>query len=361
MVPDPRQAATPATAPADAPPGDAPPADAPPVAIPRPAARDPLTRYRALQLISILLVLVGIGMLALSIVLRAGRADADLSADLQLSLVGLLLGGGLAVVVGLLMNAVRAIVVRERLPADRYRGPAVFVLLALALIFSTVASVAAYGDLVALTGGGPISVGGALLILTVTQMGLMAAAILFVGVPNALSGVRLVPPRGAWRSVLIGIGVAIPAWIGAALLSRLLQALLELMGISRQPGVTDHALASVDPTVLVLAIVLVAPVAEEIFFRGVVLNAWLREYGPRVAIIGSAALFAVIHADPSTLTTLAGSVINVVPIFGLGLALALVYLRTRSLLAPIALHATFNGLSVTIALLVRLMGIEIPV
>ncbi|HET7520105.1 MAG TPA: hypothetical protein VFK61_01045, partial [Candidatus Limnocylindria bacterium] len=187
MVPDPGQAATPATAPADAPPGDAPPADAPPVAIPRPAARDPLTRYRALQLISILLVLVGIGMLALSIVLRAGRADADLSADLQLSLVGLLLGGGLAVVVGLLMNAVRAIVVRERLPADRYRGPAVFVLLALALIFSTVASVAAYGDLVALTGGGPISVGGALLILTVTQMGLMAAAILFVGVPNALS------------------------------------------------------------------------------------------------------------------------------------------------------------------------------
>lgn len=325
------------------------------------AAPDPLRRYRALQVISILLVLAGIGILALSIILREGRDDAELPADLQLTIVGLLLGGGLAAVVGLLMNAVRAIVVRERLPADRYRGPAVFVLLALSFIFSTVASIAAFSDLVSLMGGGPISVGGALLILTVTQMGLLASAILFVSVPNALSGVRLVPPRGAWRSVLIGFGMAIPAWVGASLLGRLLQALLELLGITRQPGITDQALASVDPTVLVLAIVLVAPVAEEIFFRGVVLNAWLREYGPRLAIIGSAALFATIHADPSSLTTLAGSIVNVVPIFGLGLALALVYLRTGSLLAPIALHATFNGLSVTVALLVRLAGIEIPV
>jgi hypothetical protein len=335
------------------------------VATPPPAAaapaRDPLSRYRSLQVISIVLVLGGFGMLLAAAVLRAGRPDDQLTPDLALTLLLVLAGSGLAIIVGLIMNAVRAIVAREALPPSRYRGPAIFVLLALAILFSVIASVAAAGELLSLMEGGPISVPGALLLLTVTQMGLLAAALLFVAVPNALAGVHLLPERGAWRSVAIGIGVAIPAWVGATLLGILLQTILERLGVERQPGIVDNALAQVDPTVLVLAIVLIAPVAEEIFFRGVVVNAWLREYGPRVAIIGSAGLFSVIHTDTSSVNALIGSIANVLPIFGLGLALAAVYLRTGSLLAPIALHAMFNGLSVSLALAQRLMGPNFPV
>jgi membrane protease YdiL (CAAX protease family) len=110
----------------------------------------------------------------------------------------------------------------------------------------------------------------------------------------------------------------------------------------------------------VLAIVLVAPVAEELFFRGVVLNAWLREYGERRAVLGSAALFAAIHADIRSVDALIGSVVQVVPIFGLGIALALICLRTRSLVGPMAMHATFNAISLTLALLARLNGWDLP-
>jgi len=103
-------------------------------------------------------------------------------------------------------------------------------------------------------------------------------------------------------------------------------------------------------TVILIAFLLVAPVAEEIFFRGVVFNAWERERGVWVAVIGSALLFAAIHT----------SLFALVPIFALGVTLALVYRSTRSLAATIALHAGFNAISVAIALLERQGIITLP-
>ena len=109
-------------------------------------------------------------------------------------------------------------------------------------------------------------------------------------------------------------------------------------------------LARGDPTVILVAFLIVAPIAEEFFFRGVVYNIWERERGPRVALYGSAALFAAIHA----------SIFALVPIFALGIGLALVYRRTRSLPASIAMHAGFNAISVGIALLDRLGVLRLP-
>jgi membrane protease YdiL (CAAX protease family) len=327
---------------------------------PRP---DPLSRYRALQVISILLVVGGFVGVWLGFVLAGPNAldpEESLPLDRAVLVLGAILGGGLAVVVGLVLNAVRALVVRQPLPASRYRGPSVGVLLLLAIVVSVIVSIAAAGDALAFQEGGEVSVGGALIILTATQVGLVAVAIGFVAIPKALVGVRLRPPLGVGRSVMLGIGAAMAAWIGVTLLSEILTRLLELFGREPQAGVVQEAVSRLDPTVLILAVVLVAPVAEELFFRGVVLNAWLREYGERRAVLGSAALFAAIHADIRSVDALIGSVVQVVPIFALGIALALVCLRTRSLLAPMAMHATFNAISLTLALLARLNGWDIP-
>ena len=102
---------------------------------------------------------------------------------------------------------------------------------------------------------------------------------------------------------------------------------------------------------MIVAVVILAPTAEEVFFRGVVLNAWLREAGRRWAYIGSATLFAAIHV----------SLVALLPIFLLGLTLGWVYERKRNLLAPIALHATFNGMTVALALLDRYDIIKPPI
>ena len=314
---------------------------------------DVLGRHRILQLISIAMIAAGI-----LLPLASLAAAPDLLSDAQTPesaqrLIGplLLLGlGGLLLVVGLVLNAVRALIVRGALPPERYRGPAILVLLALAIILGTIVALGAGGTALALFDNGPLSISGTLLLLSSTQIGLLAVTGGLVVAPRALAGVRLVGRSGVGRSLLLGFALAVPAWIGAQLLAAAAALLLEAVGFRQEVGVLDTVLERGDPTVILVAFLLVAPAAEEIFFRGVVYNAWERERGPRVALFGSAALFAVIHT----------SLFSLVPIFALGIALAIVYRSTRSLLATIAMHAGFNAISVAIALLVRQGILTLP-
>jgi membrane protease YdiL (CAAX protease family) len=87
-------------------------------------------------------------------------------------------------------------------------------------------------------------------------------------------------------------------------------------------------------TVLLFATMAVlAPCFEELVFRGTLLP-WLQSrLGPAWAIPVSALAFATIHLQPLALPTL----------FTLGAVLGLAARRTGSLLAPIAVHAVWNG------------------
>jgi hypothetical protein len=78
--------------------------------------------------------------------------------------------------------------------------------------------------------------------------------------------------------------------------------------------------------------VVIAPVAEEFIFRGV-LYPFVKQLGyPRFAWLGVNFLFALIHMDAAAL----------VPLFVLALALTWLYERTDNLLAPITAHSLFN-------------------
>jgi membrane protease YdiL (CAAX protease family) len=257
---------------------------------------------------------------------------------------------GLGVIVGLGMHVARSIVVREPLAVGRYRGPSVLALLALAVVAANAASVSVAGDVLAVTEGRAPSMVGALVLLTITQAALLAVGGLFVAAPRALQGLRLLPERGLWRSIGLGALLAIPAWIAAQLVAVITARLLEPIGLRPEEGVAEAAIGLVDPIVLVVALVVVAPIAEELFFRGIVFNAWLREFGLRRAIIGSALLFALIH----------GSIFVIPAILALGIGLALLYHRTGSLPASMAMHATFNGITLALGLLVRFDVIRLP-
>lgn len=82
-----------------------------------------------------------------------------------------------------------------------------------------------------------------------------------------------------------------------------------------------------------LAGVVVAPIAEEYFFRGWVLPYLDREAGPATAYIASAGIWALLHFSLTALPIL----------FLVGLVLAWAYRRWGSLLIPIAAHATGNA------------------
>ena len=90
-----------------------------------------------------------------------------------------------------------------------------------------------------------------------------------------------------------------------------------------------------------LAAVFIAPICEEIFFRGFVFAGFLRSMPLVWAIILSALLFAVAHADPGSFAVL----------FFIGLALAFLRWRTQSLWPGILLHLLNNGVSALLIVL----------
>jgi membrane protease YdiL (CAAX protease family) len=84
-----------------------------------------------------------------------------------------------------------------------------------------------------------------------------------------------------------------------------------------------------------LVTILLVPVAEEIFFRGI-LYPWLKQIGfPRLALWGTAVMFAALHMN----------LVTFVPLMILALVLTSLYERTENLLAPIAAHGLFNAMN----------------
>ena len=82
--------------------------------------------------------------------------------------------------------------------------------------------------------------------------------------------------------------------------------------------------------------IVLAPVAEEILFRGV-LYTTVKEAGyPRLALFGTSLFFAAFHM----------SAMAFVPLTFFAIVLTLLYERTGRLLAPIAAHATFNAVNI---------------
>lgn len=85
-----------------------------------------------------------------------------------------------------------------------------------------------------------------------------------------------------------------------------------------------------------------APIVEETFFRGYAFPV-LKHYAKGHAVWLSALLFAGVHLY----------VVNFLPVFVLGILLALLYERNRSLAIPIVAHATVNALVAIAAVLAR--------
>jgi membrane protease YdiL (CAAX protease family) len=115
---------------------------------------------------------------------------------------------------------------------------------------------------------------------------------------------------------------------------------ISLMGKIHWKPQTEEAVnlltsATSKPEQIYLAVfaVILAPVAEEFIFRGVLFT-FVKQHGfPKTAWIGVSLLFALIHGDAAIF----------IPLFGLALVLTLLYEVTDSLLAPMFTHALFNA------------------
>ena len=93
-------------------------------------------------------------------------------------------------------------------------------------------------------------------------------------------------------------------------------------------------------------LVVVAPVTEEVLFRGLILRGFLANYSKRRAILLSALLFAVMHTNPW----------QFIATFVAGVLLAWLLIETGSLLPCLFAHAVANGT----AWLAGMTTVEIP-
>jgi len=89
--------------------------------------------------------------------------------------------------------------------------------------------------------------------------------------------------------------------------------------------------------------VVIAPVFEEVLFRGLAYPAIKQRFGTTAALLVVSILFAAMHQHLAT----AG------PLFALGLGLALAYEYTGSLLTAVAVHSLFNATNIFMLLYVR--------
>ncbi len=183
------------------------------------------------------------------------------------------------------------------------------------------------------------------------QVGGLAAAVVLLRARRAPLAAVVGPVRPVARRLGAGLGLGVATMLGSSLL---VAVLVRLSGSDAVPEqlILDEALAGGVRTALALvAAVVLAPVAEELLFRGLLYRALRRRRGVLGAVVVSSVAFAVVHLDVAATQPLA-----LVGLTLVGVVMALAYERTGGLLVPVAAHAAYNGTALALALAAERTG-----
>lgn len=203
--------------------------------------------------------------------------------------------------------------------------------------------------------------GGLLLLVSLVTAFLQLPPLSITLLAAAFEAALLLPPwlivirghRGSWahlgfrgfhpRYLLLAGGLLCVSFA----INLLWSLLLAPFGLETQPQVLPIFGGGLQGLTLALvAGSLIAPVAEESFFRGFLFANLREHHGPLRAMLTTALLFALFHFTPTAF----------VPLFFLGCFLAFLYHLSESLLPSILLHATMNTLALTLSYLMERPG-----
>ena len=170
-------------------------------------------------------------------------------------------------------------------------------------------------------------------------------ALIFTGAGLLLARGRICPRSPETMASLPRAAVlGVAAGVGAIVLSATLSLVLNFFGlpVEEQDWVID--LLSEPKSLLAIApwLVLIGPLAEEVFFRGYFFRFTAERAGLPTGLVLSSVMFAAIHGNPS------GFLIYL----GIGCIFAWVYHHTGRFVSALVAHATLNFSALIIALLV---------
>ena len=189
------------------------------------------------------------------------------------------------------------------------------------------------------SGAGVLSgVARTLVVVALLEMLLLAVAWSFTVGRGRLSWRAL-----GFRTGGVHLGLPLLVLLASISLSGLVVLLVRALGVEALlPPDTPDLLRGAMPVqyaAVIGVVVFLAPMAEEVFFRGFVLQGLLPSLGTWGAVAASAALFSVSH----------GAIGLLLPAFILGLLLGWLFLRAGSIWACFTAHAFQNALALSLA------------
>jgi membrane protease YdiL (CAAX protease family) len=169
-------------------------------------------------------------------------------------------------------------------------------------------------------------------------------------------GYRWFQKKGSLSNIRIGMLSWLIAYPAILLLTQILSMILhQWLGFDLHEQLAVNQVQSVKPyplllTTLVLCMVTVVPFIEEVLFRGYLQESLQPYFRPWTAVTITALIFSLFHFS---LTQGASNLLILSALFLLALLLGYLKERQASLWSSVALHATFNGISLVQILLIE--------
>jgi membrane protease YdiL (CAAX protease family) len=281
-----------------------------------------------------LATLVGIG--AVVVAFMAAEAPARI----------LLIAGLVVLSIGLVAGAGGQAIERRARGGRNYVGPSPFLVFAAALPISSLFAIGAGAILVALgiPINGPIGALVSVGLQAVVYVGLIRLLVVDGG-SLSWADMRIRRPSATdLAEFVLGAGWALPV-----IVATLPVALLVSQFVSTPPPSLLPATGSLGGLLLhLLAGAIIAPIGEEVLFRGFATTAWIRDMGVTRGLVRASLFFAVAHVltiSGVNASEAAGAALAAflgrIPV---ALALGFLFVRRSTIWAPLGLHGGFNAL-----------------
>ena len=261
--------------------------------------------------------------------------------------------------VGLIAGAGSQAIERRARGSGAYAGPSPLLVFAASIPLAILGS-AAVGlglSVLGISVASPIAAVAAVSIQALIYIGLIRLLVVDARALRwAEMGVRRFD-RGARGDLAVGSLFALPVIFATAAIAAVITELIPVTPSSPLPPT-----GTVPGFVLnLLAGAVIAPIAEELFFRAFAMTAWMRDIGEQRSLVRVALFFAAAHvltiAGSTAEQALGLAIVAFVARIPVAFVLGWLFLRRGSIWAPIGLHATFNAILLTLAELVPRSGV----
>lgn len=150
------------------------------------------------------------------------------------------------------------------------------------------------------------------------------------------------------ENILYGFVIGFVMLFVASIVGGLLSMAFGAQTDSQNQAVIEN-LAQAHPVIIVITSVILAPIVEELLFRGTIFG-WLYELHPMIAHLGSAFLFGFVHIMDAVLSGNYQEWFQIFAYFLMGAVLSFLYEKRNNIYVPILSHMMNNLISILLVL-----------